>query len=185
MRIPILFTCTGVMLVAVSAVGCSGGSTPTTAAPPAATSTSSPPVGSPPNSTATASANGKLDGVPKTCPSADEVMSKLQLSKLVLDGGDPSMCQYLFNGSKTAPYAVITFNSAPGMTPASFEAGLKSGQSGVEAVPGLADDAFTFTGSAGGSGLSFLSGDTVSSIFSTVPTTTAGKIALARSILGG
>jgi hypothetical protein len=112
-------------------------------------------------------------------------MSKLQLSKLVLDGGDPSMCRYLFNGSKTTPYAVITFNSAPGITPASFEAGLKSGQSGVEAVPGLADAAFTFTGSAGGSGLSFLSGDTISSIFSTVPTTTAGKIALAKSILEG
>jgi hypothetical protein len=112
-------------------------------------------------------------------------MSNLQLSKLVLDGGDPSMCRYLFNGSKSAPYVVITFNSAPGITPASFEAGLKSGQSDVEAVPGLADAAFTFTGSAGGSGLSFLSGDTISSIFSTVPTTTAGKIALAKSILEG
>ena len=87
---------------------------------------------------------GKLDGVPKTCPSADEVMSNLQLSKLVLEGGDPSMCQYLFNGSKTTPYAVITFNSSPGMTPASFKASLKSAQSGVEAVPGLADAAFTF-----------------------------------------
>jgi hypothetical protein len=185
MRIPILFTCTGVMLVAVSAVGCSGGSTPTTAAPPAATSTSSPPVGSPPNSTATASANGKLDGVPKTCPSADEVMSKLQLSKLVLDGGDPSLCQYLFNGSKTTPYAVITFNSAPGTTSASFEAGLKSGQSDVEAVSGLADAAFTFKGSVLGSGLSFLSGDTICSIYTAVPTTTADKIVLAKSILAG
>jgi hypothetical protein len=121
--------------------------------------------------------------VPKTCPSADEVMSNLQLSKLVLDGGDPSMCQYLFNGSKTTPYAVITFNSSPGMTPASFKASLKSAQSGVEAVPGLADAAFTFTGPEGGGGLSFLSGDTISSIFSTVPTTTAGKVALAKSIL--
>jgi hypothetical protein len=130
-------------------------------------------------------ANGKLDGVPKTCPSADEVMSNLQLSKLVLDGGDPSMCQYLFNGSKTTPYAVITFNSSPGMTPASFKASLKTAQSGVEAVTGLADAAFTFTGPEGGSGLSFLSGDTISSIFSTVPTTTAGKIALAKSILAG
>jgi hypothetical protein len=185
MRIPILITCAGVVLVAVSATACSSGSTPTTAAPPA-TSTSSPSSSSPSNPTATAvPAKGQLDGVPKTCPSADEVMSKLQLSKLVLDGGDPSMCRYLFNGSKTTPYAVITFNSAPGITPASFEAGLKSGQSGVEAVPGLADAAFTFTGSAGGSGLSFLSGDTISSIFSTVPTTTAGKIALAKSILEG
>ena len=186
MRIPILITCIGVMLIAVSATACSGGSTAATATPPAATSTSSASGGSPPNSTATAApAKGKLDGVPKTCPSVDEVMSDLQLSKLVLDGGDPSMCRYLFNGSKSAPYVVITFNSAPGITPASFEAGLKSGQSGVEAVPGLADAAFTFTGSAGGSGLSFLSGDTISSIFSTVPTTTAGKIALAKSILEG
>jgi len=112
-------------------------------------------------------------------------MSNLQLSKLVLDGGDPSMCNYLFNGSKTAPYAVITFNPAPGMTAASFEAGLKSGQSGVEAVPGLADAAFTFKASAGASGLSFLSGGTICSIFSTVRTTTAGKVALAKSILEG
>ncbi len=189
MRIRILITCAGVVLVAVSATACSSGSTTTAAAPPAATtatSTSSPSGSSPSNSTATAvPAKGKLDGVPKTCPSADEVMSNLQLSKLVLDGGDPSMCRYLFNGSKSAPYVVITFNSAPGITPASFEAGLKSGQSDVEAVPGLADAAFTFTGSAGGSGLSFLSGDTISSIFSTVPTTTAGKIALAKSILEG
>lgn len=118
-------------------------------------------------------------------PSADEVMSNLHLSKLVIEGSDPSMCRYNFNGSKTAPYAVITFNSAPGMTPASFEASLKSAQSGVKSVAGLADAAVTFTGAAGGSGLSFVSGDTVSSIFSTVPTTTAGKIALAKSILAG
>jgi hypothetical protein len=188
MRIPILITYAGVVLVAVSATACSSGSTTTTAplAAATATSTSSPSDSSPPNSTATAvPAKGKLDGVPKTCPSADEVMSNLQLSKLVLDGGDPSMCQYLFKGSKTTPYAVITFNSSPGMTPASFKASLKSAQSGVEAVPGLADAAFTFTGPEGGSGLSFLSGDTISSIFSTVPTTTAGKIALAKSILEG
>jgi hypothetical protein len=112
-------------------------------------------------------------------------MSDLQLSKLVLDGGDPSLCQYLFNGSKTTPYAVITFNSAPGTTSASFEAGLKSGQSDVEAVSGLADAAFTFKGSVLGSGLSFLSGDTICSIYSAVPTTTAGKIVLAKSILAG
>jgi hypothetical protein len=187
MRIPILIACTGVVLVAVSATACSSGSTTTAPqAATAATSTSSPSSSSPPDSAATAvPAKGKLDGVPKTCPPADEVMSNLRLSKLVLDGGDPSMCQYLFNGSKTTPYAVITFNSAPGITPASFEAGLKSAQSGVKADPGLADAAFTFTGSAGGSGLSFLSGDTISSIFSTVPTTTAGKIALAKSILEG
>jgi hypothetical protein len=186
MRIPIFITCAGAVLVAVSATACSSGSTTAATTPPAATSTSSPSDSSPSNSTATAvPAKGKLDGVPKNCPSADEVMSNLQLSKLVLDGGDPSMCQYLLNGSKSTPYAVITFNSAPGMTPASFESGLKSGQSDVKAVPGLADAAFTFAGTAGGSGLSFLSGNTVSSIFSTVPTTTAGKIALAKSILEG
>jgi hypothetical protein len=123
--------------------------------------------------------------VPKTCPSADEVMSNLRLSKLVVEGSDPSICRYNFNGSKAAPYAVITFNSAPGMTPASLEASLKSGQSGVKAVPGLADAAFSFTGSTGGSGLTFLSGATVSSIYSTVPTTKAAKVALAKSILGG
>ncbi len=158
MRLPVFTTCAGVVLVAVSAAACSSGSTTATAARPAATSTSG--------------------------PSGNDPSSSLKLSKLVLDGGDPSLCQYLFNGSKTAPYAVITFNSAPGITAAAFESGLKKEQSDVKAVPGLADDAFTFTGTTGGSGLSFLSGDTICSIYSTVPTTTAGKIALAKSILG-
>lgn len=142
-----------------------------------------------PTSSATSTAGpaqGKLDGVPKTCPSADEVMSNLHLSMLTVNGADPSSCQYLFKGSKTAPYVVITFNPAPpNFTPASFGTQLKRAQSGVEAVPGLADAAFTFTGSAGGSGLSFLSGGTICSIFSTVPTTAAGKIALAKSIIAG
>ena len=194
MRVPVLITCAGVMLVAVSASACSGKSA--TATPSAATaagataaaavSTAAVPTGSPSNSAATTEpATGKLDGLPKTCPSAGAVMSNLHLSKLVLDGSDPSMCLYLFNGSKSAPYALVTFNAAPGITAAAFEAGLKSGQSNVRPVHGLADSAFSFGGSAGGSGLSFLSGDTVSSIYSTVPTTTTGKIALARSILGG
>jgi hypothetical protein len=106
------------------------------------------------------------------------------LSRLVLHGDDPSTCEYLHNGDQAAPYAVITFSSAPGLTDAAFAAGLKKAQSGVTAVPGLADSAFSFTGSGGGSGLSFISGDTVCSIYSTVPTTTAGKVSLAKSIVG-
>jgi hypothetical protein len=187
MRIPILITCAAAVLVAVSATACSSGSASTAASAPGTAATSTPSSSgssSSASSAPAAPAKGRLDGVPKTCPPAGEVMSSLQLSKLVLEGSDPSMCRYNFNGSKSAPYAVITFNSAPGMTAATFAASLKSGQTGVKAVPGLADAAFTFTGSAGGSGLSFLSGDTVSSIFSTVPTTAAGKIALAKLILG-
>jgi hypothetical protein len=68
---------------------------------------------------------------------------------------------------------------------AAFGAGLKKAQSGVAAGPGLADCAFSFTGPGGGSRLSFISGDTVCSIYSTVPTATAGQVALAKSILGG
>jgi hypothetical protein len=45
-----------------------------------------------------APAHGKLDGVPKACPSADDVMSNLNLSTLVVDAPDPSLCQYLFKG---------------------------------------------------------------------------------------
>ncbi len=157
-----------------SSVGSGSGSGDT-----AAGSSASAPITNP-----AGSSQGTLDGVPKTCPPADEVMSNLHLSSLVLDGGDPSICQYLFNGSQTAPYAVVTF-TAPAITPAAFEAGLKSGQSGVEVVPGLADAAFTFTVSGGGNGLSFLSGSTVCSIVTTVPTTTAGEISLARALLAG
>lgn len=113
-------------------------------------------------------------------------MSNLHLSSLVVDGGDPSLCQYLFNGDKASPYVVITLNSAPGYTPAMLESGLTQGQSDVKAVSGLADAAFSFTpsGGGGGVGLTFLSGNTICSIATTVPTTVAGEIALAKSILG-
>ncbi len=84
------------------------------------------------------------------------------------------------------PYVAITFSAVPASdTPGSFQDQLKQAQSGVKAVAGLADAADTFTGSGGGSGLSFLSGGTICSIFTTVPTTTAGKAALARSIIAG
>lgn len=113
-------------------------------------------------------------------------MSNLHLSSLVVDGADPSLCRYDFNGSKTSPYAVITFNDTPGFTPAMLKDGLTKGQSNVKAVPGLADAAFSFssTGNGPGVGLTFLSGTTVCSIYTTVPTTTAGEIALAKVILG-
>ena len=65
-----------------------------------------------------------------------------------------------------------------------LQSGLAAGQTGAKAVPGLADAAFSFA-SAPGSGLSFLSGDTICSIDTTVPTTTDDEIALAKSILAG
>ncbi|HEY0932484.1 MAG TPA: hypothetical protein VGD91_01970 [Trebonia sp.] len=61
---------------------------------------------------------------------------------------------------------------------------LKKAQSDVKPVPGLADAAYSWVGSGGGHGLTFLSGDTICSIDSTVPTTLADKTALARSIIG-
>jgi hypothetical protein len=130
---------------------------------------------------------GKLAGVPSACPSADEVMTNLHLSSLVVSGGDASLCQYLFNADKASPYVVITFNAVPSFTPAMLESGLTQGQSNVKAVSGLADAAFAFTPSGGGAGagLTFLSGDTVCSIVTTVATTADGEIALARSILQG
>jgi hypothetical protein len=131
-----------------------------------------------------APAAGKLDGVPKTCPTAAEVMSNLHLISLVVDGSDPSICRYLFNGDKLSPYVAITFNSVPGYTPAQLQSGLTAGQTGVKAVPGLADAAFSFT-SDGGLGLSLLSGDTICSIDTTVATTTNEEIALANAILAG
>lgn len=175
-----------VSLVSLALAGCSSaasgsgggsaaGGNSAAASPAAASSTKA----------AAAAAQGKLDGVPAACPPAGEVMSNLHLSDLTLDGGDPSFCRYLFKGSKTAPYVAITFNSAPGFTPVAFHASLKQGQHNVRPVPGLADAAYTFGGKAGGSGLSILSNSTVCSILSTVPTSTAGKVALARLILAG
>lgn len=111
-------------------------------------------------------------------------MSSLHLTSLVVDGSDPSLCRYLFNGDKTAPYVLITFNAVPGFTPAMLQSGLTSGQTDVKAVPGLADAAFSFA-SAPGLGLSFLSGDTVCSIATAVPTATDEELALAKAILVG
>jgi hypothetical protein len=134
-----------------------------------------------------ATGSGKLDGVPKACPSADAVMSNLNLSKLVLNGNDPSICQYLYNGDPTTPYAVITFNAAPGMTAAMMKDGLTKGQASVKPVSGVGDAAFAFTPKGSkGAGLTFLSGTTVCSIYTTQAiTTTAGEAALAHVILRG
>jgi hypothetical protein len=62
--------------------------------------------------------------------------------------------------------------------------GLVKEQSGVKPVSGLADAAYTW-GSGKGSGLSFLSGSTICSIVTTVPTTSAAELALAQAILQG
>jgi hypothetical protein len=132
-----------------------------------------------------APAQGKLDGVPAACPSADEVMSNLHLSSLTVSGDDPSTCQYLFNGSKSAIYVIVTFNAAPGVTAAAIESGLKTGQSDVEPVSGLADAAFSFKGPAAGEALTFLSGTTICSIATSVSTTTADEVTLAKAILQG
>jgi hypothetical protein len=170
----------------------SGGSTAeassvaTSSAKSAGTSGTTSAAGTPGTASAATPAQGKLASVPKSCPSADEVMSKLGLSKLVVHGADPSFCEYLYQGNNADPYVAITFSAAPpSITPGSFQDQLKQAQSGVKAVAGLADAADTFTGSGGGSGLSFLSGGTICSIVSSVPTTTAGKVALARSIIAG
>ena len=162
--------------------GATAGSSPATHS--VSTSPSSSASASRPAPTSAASASGKLDGVPKACPAANEVMSKLQLSSLVVDGGDPSICTYDFNGDKAKPYAVVTFNSAPGITEAAFESSLRAKQSNVTPVPGVADAAFSFSGSSGGVGLSFLSGNTVCSIFTTVPNTTPNEVSLAKVLLG-
>jgi hypothetical protein len=166
-------------LLVLALTGCSpasagggGTSTPKTSA----TTPSAPP--------ATGSAPGKLDGVPSACPSADLVMSNLHLTSLVVSGADPSICEYLFKGSKSAPYVVITFNANPGITAAGVEDGLKKEQKNVQPVPGLADAAFSFA-AAPGKGLTFLSGDTICSILSIRPTTTSAEVALANAIIQG
>jgi replicative DNA helicase len=136
--------------------------------------------------TAAKPAGGKLDGVPTSCPSADEVMSNLHLSSLTVSGADPSMCQYLHNGDKSQPYAVITFNAAPGFTADMVKAGLVQEQSDVKPVSGVADAAYSFSPKEGqGVGLTFLSGSVVCSIFTSVPATVAGETALAGVILQG
>jgi hypothetical protein len=112
-------------------------------------------------------------------------MSALHLASLVVDGADPSMCEYLFKGDKTAPYVLITFNALPpGLTAATIQSGLASGQTDVKTVAGLGDAAFSFSSSPG-LGLTFLSSSTVCSIVTTVPTTTDDEVALAKSILAG
>ncbi len=180
---------------AVSAGTTAATATSPAATSPAATTASDTDATSPTSATITApaanstpapaSAPGKLNGLPKTCPSAAEVMSKLNLTALVLGGTDPRFCRYLFHGASGAPHVVITFDAASGMTHAAFEAGLKQDQSDVKPVPGLGDAAYTWAGIADSRGLSTLSGSTVFSILTTVPTATAGQIALAQAIIAG
>ncbi len=164
-------------LVVLALAGCSPKSVGGGAAPaPVSTSAAS---GAPP-----ATAHAKLDGVPSACPSAAVVMSNLHQTSLVVHSADPSICEYLFNGSKSAPYVAITFNANPGITVAQVKAGLEQEQKDVKPVPGLADAAFSFAAPPGG-GLTFLSGDTICSILSVVPTTTADEVALANAIIRG
>jgi hypothetical protein len=141
-----------------------------------------------PSTASAAPAQGKLAGVPSACPSAGEVMSALGLSKLVVHGADPSFCEYLYQGNKADPSVVITFNVAPAdVNPSSLGAALKSAQANVKAVPGLGDAAYSWgsAGAGGSFGLSFLSGGTLCSITTVVPTTLAGRVALARWIIAG
>jgi hypothetical protein len=130
-----------VALLTLAIAGCSSSGSGSAPQSTGGGSTASAPSTKP----AAVSAQGKLDGVPKACPSADEVMSNLNLSKLVVSGDDPSICQYLFNGDKASPYAVVTFNAAPGFTPAMLKDGLAKEQTDIKAVSGLADAAYTFT----------------------------------------
>ena len=162
------------------------GSTPTAGSTTPAPATTVPGTTAPATAPAPAPTQGKLTGPPTACPSADDVISNLKLSALVLGSGDPSLCVYDFHGNKQAPYVEITFNAAPGFTPAMLQAGLAGGQKDVKPVSGVADAAFSFTPKEGpGVGLTFLSGTIVCSIVTTVPTTPAGEIALATVILGG
>ncbi len=166
-------------LAVLALAGCSpksaaGGTAPAPVSTSAASS--APPAPAP--------AHGKLDGVPSACPSAALVMSKLHQTSLVVHGADPSFCEYLFKGNKSAPYVTITFNASPRFTVAQVKASVEHGQKVVKVVPGLADVAFSFAAPPGG-GLTFLSGDTICSILSIVPTTTADEVALANAIISG
>lgn len=173
----VAYALTAGSLAVLALAGCSPKNAGTGAAPrPASTSSAAP--------TAPAAAPGKLDGVPSACPSADVVMSNLHQTSLVVRGGDPSICEYLYKGNKSAPYVLITFNANPGITAAGVERGLKHGQKDVRPVPGAGDAAFSFAASPG-KGLTFLSGDTVCSILTVRPTTTADEVALANAIISG
>ena len=173
---------TGGLLLVVALTGCSpadaGSGAKTT---PGAGQASAPATSAP--ASAPAQAQGKLDGVPAACPSAAVVMSSLHLTSLVVSG-DPSLCEYLFKGNKSAPYAAIIFSANPGLTPAKVKASQRQGHSDFQDVPGLGDAAFSFA-SDRGKGLTFLSGGTICSIDTAVPTTTADEVALARAILQG
>lgn len=166
-------------LLVLALTGCSpakAGAGGTSAPKTSATTPGAPP--------ATGSAHGQLDGVPSACPSADLVMSKLHQTSLVVHGGDPSTCEYLFKGRKSAPHVLITFNANPGITAAGVKAGLKQGQKDVQTVPGVGDGAFSWA-TAAGKGLAFFSGDVVCSILAIRPTTTADEAALANAIIAG
>jgi hypothetical protein len=161
-----------------AAAGSTGGSTPAATSRATSATTSTTTAAAPP-------AQGKLDGVPTACPSADAVMSNLHLSTLVLSSGDPSFCEYLYNGDKSSPSVSISFNAAPpGMTGATLGGVLRGGQRDVAPVSGVADAAFSWKAKEGpGGGLTLLSGTVICSIATTVAVSTADEVALANAIL--
>jgi hypothetical protein len=170
----------GTAAAGTAAVAGSAAAAQSVAAPSESSGASAAPASLPPVTPSPAAAGAKLNGLPQACPPADEVMSNLKISGLVLEAGDPSLCRYNVNGS---PNVQITFNAGPGITPAIFEAGVRAGHTSVVAVPNLGDAAFSYGTSP--LALSVLSGGIFLTIISTVPTTPADEISLAKAIIAG
>lgn len=134
---------------------------------------------------AAAPAGGKLDAT--SCPSVAVVMSNLHLSDLTLEGDDPSTsCIYIHGADPSAAQVVIILTPAPGVTAAVIQSGLQSNDSDVQAVSGIGDAAYTFTGKSDGTtGITVLSAGVVVSIAVNAQISTAAEEALAKAIIGG
>lgn len=183
LRVPISLIGAASALVIVLA-GC------TPAASPAGAGSPTNPAKNPPTSAAPAHAQGKFDGVPKHCLSADDVTLSIHESVPKLNESDysPSLnCTYYTDGSTTSPVVNITFVPLNGLTVSAWSDAVKAQSPNAKSIPGVGDGAFVFTNLPSvPSGISFVSNGVECTAYTANFTADQTRlVTLAESILEG
>jgi hypothetical protein len=185
------------LVTVLGLAGCTSGASSSGSSTTPAASTTTPATTPPPSHAAAAHskpvaahAQGKLTGVPKQCPSADDVTLAVHISLPHVSQSDISgavNCTYYVNGSKGSPGLNMTFGRLPsGTTAASYLTVLKTTAPSAVFVPGVGDGAFYYTNPPlVPSALNFFSNGTSCAMYASFPAGRAHMIALAESILEG
>jgi hypothetical protein len=187
---------TGLVLL-LGLAGCTSGASSSGSSTTSAASTTTSATTPPPSHAATPTpkpvathVQGKLAGVPKQCPSADDVTLAVHRSLPHVNQTNISSavnCTYYVNGSKGSPGLNMTFGRLPrGTTVASYQAALKTTAPSAVFVPGVGDGAFYYSKPPlVPSALNFFSGGTSCAMYTSFPAGRAHLVALAVSILEG